>query len=263
MANNKSISVGFRIPSELYERIEAYGKENNPRGQGNYDKTATLLELIEKGLNPDNQESYSQVSGDERKGLRDELFADMKEFLSYRLKAFKAEVLDSVKQNVKQDNTASTQLLDTVKQDVEQMVRLAIIQEKESIKQVIEDDGTIRRIILEIADIYLQLKDLKKSVSLSSNSVKQSVEQSSNSLSVSNTIKSEILEGFNDLPLQEKRKKINILSRKFPTIKNRIKEVLSERKNKPTRFNYSALNSKECIIIYKEFTGDNHANGSK
>uniref|UniRef100_UPI000D1F7A9B hypothetical protein n=1 Tax=Cyanothece sp. BG0011 TaxID=2082950 RepID=UPI000D1F7A9B len=221
------------------------GKENNPRGKGDYDKTATLLELIEKGLNPDSKESDSQVSGDEKKQLRDELLSDLKQFLSYRLKAFKSEMLDSVKQDVEQ-------------------VRLAIIQEKESIEQVIEDDGTIRRINLEIADIYLQLKDLKEAVSSSSNSVEQTVKQVDRSESpILKQIENEILYGFDSLPLQEKRKKINILSRKFPAIKDRIKEVLSERKNKPTRLNYSALNSKECIIIYKQFTGENYANGSK
>lgn len=207
MVNNKSISVGFRIPEELYYEIEHYGRKNKPKGQWDYDKTATLLELIEKGLNLGNKESDNQVSKNERKELRDELFADMEKFLSYRLKAFKSEVLDIVRQNVKQSDEVPTQSLDIIEQSVKQ-------------------DGVIESPVLK-------------------------------------QIENEILYGFESLPLQEKRKKINILSCKFPTIKNRIKEVLSERKNKPTRFNYSALNSKECVIIYKEFTGDNHANGSK
>ena len=41
--------IGLRIPDWLLEEVEAYGKENFPK-DGQWEKTATLLSLIQRGL---------------------------------------------------------------------------------------------------------------------------------------------------------------------------------------------------------------------
>jgi hypothetical protein len=44
-----SKSIGVRIPDEINERFEEYGREHFPKGDG-FDKTRTVLDLICKGL---------------------------------------------------------------------------------------------------------------------------------------------------------------------------------------------------------------------
>ena len=90
-------------------------------------------------------------------------------------------------------------------------------------------------------------------VTLTIDGVEVSVPKGTLIVEAAKQIENEILYGFDSLPLQDKRKIINVLSRRFPTIKDRIKELLSQRKTKPKRLNYSSLNSKECAMIYKEF----------
>jgi hypothetical protein len=41
--------IGVRIPDEINERFERYGREHFPKGEG-FDKTRTVLDLICKGL---------------------------------------------------------------------------------------------------------------------------------------------------------------------------------------------------------------------
>jgi hypothetical protein len=51
--------IGVRIPDEINERFERYGRERFPKGDG-FDKTKTVLDLICKGL------GYSPDEGNQR-----------------------------------------------------------------------------------------------------------------------------------------------------------------------------------------------------
>lgn len=44
-----SKSIGVRIPDEINDRFEQYGREHFPKGDG-FDKTRTVLDLLCKGL---------------------------------------------------------------------------------------------------------------------------------------------------------------------------------------------------------------------
>jgi hypothetical protein len=55
-----SKSIGVRIPDEINERFEEYGREHFPKGDG-FDKTRTVLDLICKGLGlPRSEEKAGQ-----------------------------------------------------------------------------------------------------------------------------------------------------------------------------------------------------------
>jgi hypothetical protein len=42
--------TAIRIPEKLLERIERYGKVNHPKGSQDWEITATLLDLLARGL---------------------------------------------------------------------------------------------------------------------------------------------------------------------------------------------------------------------
>ena len=55
----KSKAIGLRIPTPLWEQVSSYGCENFPKSDDekrDFDITATLLELINKGLGNDSVE---------------------------------------------------------------------------------------------------------------------------------------------------------------------------------------------------------------
>ena len=58
--NSKSIAVAARIPHDLYNQIEEYGKIHFPQGES-FEKTRTLIDLISKGL-----ESESVIQSDKQ-----------------------------------------------------------------------------------------------------------------------------------------------------------------------------------------------------
>lgn len=266
---SNSISVGIRIPSDLYEQIEIYGKENKPRGKDGYDKTATLLELIKKGLNPENSECDNtlptEFREEDRKELREELFNDMKEFLGYQLKAFKQEVLNAVKQDVKQDNRVSSLPTNNI-----------------------EEDETIKRMNLEIEEIRLTVGNMKVSLmgeiheelrkinSTMTNVIKQKNESNNEVLDtvrqnvkrdekagnkVLNTIEQDVerivnlaLTGFYNLTLTEKRKHLSLIARNSPVFKDKIIKTLKDRDIPPKRLTYAYLNKEECDKLFSELT---------
>ncbi|WP_036489607.1 hypothetical protein [Myxosarcina sp. GI1] len=57
----KPKAVGLRISQELWEKISWYGRDKFPKENSEsqeFDITATLIELINKGLGNDNTESF-------------------------------------------------------------------------------------------------------------------------------------------------------------------------------------------------------------
>ena len=58
----KSKAIGLRIPAPLWEQIAEFGCENFPKpdSERDFDITATLLELIHKGLGNDNIEQVDE-----------------------------------------------------------------------------------------------------------------------------------------------------------------------------------------------------------
>ncbi|MGK7879227.1 MAG: hypothetical protein AB4060_03885, partial [Crocosphaera sp.] len=64
---SKRIAIAARIPHNIYHQIEDYGMTNFAKGEGKYDKTATIIDLITKGLGFDSvsqsvQQSVNQQS---------------------------------------------------------------------------------------------------------------------------------------------------------------------------------------------------------
>ncbi|CCQ56676.1 hypothetical protein [Crocosphaera watsonii] len=113
---SKSIAIAARIPHNLYHQIEAYGMTNFAKGEGKYDKTATIIDLITKGLGLDAvsqsvQQSVNQVGVEQlvQQTVRQEL---EKTVYQNDIQNVKQELLDSVKQLVQQSVNQSPESLE-------------------------------------------------------------------------------------------------------------------------------------------------------
>jgi hypothetical protein len=61
----KSKAIGLRVPLDLWEQVIKYGCQNFPKESDegkDFDITATLLDLINKGLGNDDVEQFDQQS---------------------------------------------------------------------------------------------------------------------------------------------------------------------------------------------------------
>ena len=113
---SKSIAIAARIPHDLYNQIEAYGMTNFAKGEGKYDKTATIIDLITKGLGFDSvsqsvQQSVNQVDVEQlvQQTVRQELEKTVNQ---NDIQNVKQELLDSVKQFVSQSVNKSPESLE-------------------------------------------------------------------------------------------------------------------------------------------------------
>ena len=113
---SKSIAIAARIPHDLYNQIEAYGMTNFAKGEDKYDKTATIIDLITKGLGFDSvsqsvQQSVNQVDVEQlvQQTVRQELENTVNQ---NDIQNVKQELLDSVKQLVQQSVNQSPQSLE-------------------------------------------------------------------------------------------------------------------------------------------------------
>ena len=52
----KTTAIGIRLPNHLLDKVKEYGLSNYPKEGGGFDKTATLIALISKGLGLDDVE---------------------------------------------------------------------------------------------------------------------------------------------------------------------------------------------------------------
>jgi len=100
--------IGLRIPNRLLSPIEAYGKEHYPKDE-DYDKTATILDLISKGLGFDGTVTQD-VEQTVEQLVRQQLNGNVQQIVKQQLDTY-------VEQVVKQ------KLDSTLEQAVERIVR--------------------------------------------------------------------------------------------------------------------------------------------
>ncbi|MGK7955844.1 MAG: hypothetical protein AB4063_11395 [Crocosphaera sp.] len=143
---SKSIAIAARIPHNLYHQIEAYGMTHFAKGEDKYDKTATIIDLITKGLGFDSvsqvvQQSVNQQSVEQlvQQTVRQEL---------------EKTVNQNDIQNVKQE------LLESVKQLVSQSVN----QSPESLEDAISHHPTIQEMQAHIMKLDSYLDGLTKAI---------------------------------------------------------------------------------------------------
>jgi hypothetical protein len=103
---SKSIAIAARIPHNLYHQIEDYGKTHFAKGEGKYDKTATIIDLITKGLGLDgvSQSVQQSVNQEDVEQLVQQTVTQELEKTVYQndIQNVKQELLESVTQLVQQ-----------------------------------------------------------------------------------------------------------------------------------------------------------------
>ncbi|EAM49659.1 hypothetical protein WH8501_30395 (plasmid) [Crocosphaera watsonii WH 8501] len=145
--HQKYQQIQVQIPIRIfYHQIEDYGKTHFAKGEGKYDKTATIIDLISKGLGLDNvsqsvQQSVNQQSVEQL----------VQQTVTQELEK---TVYQNDIQNVKQE------LLDYVKQFVQQSVN----QSPESLEQAISHHPTIQSMQTHIEKLDHYLDGLTKAI---------------------------------------------------------------------------------------------------
>ncbi|MGK7886854.1 MAG: hypothetical protein AB4057_19780, partial [Crocosphaera sp.] len=143
---SKSIAIAARIPHNLYHQIEDYGMTHFAKGEGKYDKTATIIDLITKGLGLDAVSQSVQQSVNK---------VDVEQLVQQTVKQeLEKTVNQNDIQNVKQE------LLDSVKQFVQQSVN----QSPESLEDAISHHPTIQSMQTHIDSLDHYLDGLTKAI---------------------------------------------------------------------------------------------------
>ncbi len=143
---SKSIAIAARIPHNLYNQIEAYGMTHFAKGEGKYDKTATIIDLITKGL------GLNDVSHSVQQSVNQE---DLEQLVKQTVtQELEKTVNQNDIQNVKQE------LLESVKQLVQQSVN----QSPESSWQAISHHPTIQEMQTHIMKLDSYLDGLTRAM---------------------------------------------------------------------------------------------------
>jgi hypothetical protein len=159
---SKSIAIAARIPHNLYHQIEDYGKTHFAKGKDKYDKTATIIDLISKGLALSEVEELTP-SGVEVLGLdgvsqsvqQSVNQQDLEELVQQTVtQELEKTVYQNDIQNVKQE------LLESVKQFVQQ----SVYQSPESLEDAISDHPTIQEMKTHIDSLDHYLDGLTKAI---------------------------------------------------------------------------------------------------
>ena len=143
---SKSIAIAARIPHNLYHQIEAYGMTHFAKGEDKYDKTATIIDLITKGLGLDGVSQSVQQSVNQQ---------DLEQLVQQTVtQELDKSVNQNDIQNVKQE------LLENVKQLVQQSVN----QPSESLEEAISHHPTIQEMKTHIDSLDHYLDGLTKAI---------------------------------------------------------------------------------------------------
>ena len=143
---SKSIAIAARIPHNLYHQIEDYGMTHFAKGEGKYDKTATIIDLITKGLRLDTVSQSVQQSVNQQ---------DLEQLVQQTVtQELEKTVNQNDIQNVKQE------LLESVKQLVQQSVN----QHSESLEEAISHHPTIQEMKTHIEKLDHYLDGLTKAI---------------------------------------------------------------------------------------------------
>ena len=143
---SKTIAIAARIPHNLYHQIEDYGKTHFAKSKGKYDKTATIIDLITKGLGLDCVSQSVQQSVNQQ---------DLEQLVQQTVtQELEKTVNQNDIQNVKQE------LLESVKQLVQQSVN----QSPESLEDAISDHPTIQEMQAHIMKLDSYLDGLTRAI---------------------------------------------------------------------------------------------------
>ncbi len=143
---SKTIAIAARIPHNLYNEIETYGMTHFAKGEGKYDKTATIIDLITKGLGLNDVSQSVQQSVNQQ---------DLEQLVQQTVtQELEKTVNQNDIQNVKQE------LLDSVKQFVQQSVN----QSPESLEDAISHHPTIQSMQTHIDSLDHYLDGLTKAI---------------------------------------------------------------------------------------------------
>ncbi len=143
---SKSIAIAARIPHNLYNQIEDYGKTHFAKGEEKYDKTATIIDLITKGLGLDGVSQSVQQSVNQQ---------DLEQLVQHTVtQELEKTVNQNDIQNVKQE------LLEYVKQIVQQSVN----QSPESLEDAISHHPTIQSMQTHIMKLDSYLDGLTRAI---------------------------------------------------------------------------------------------------
>jgi hypothetical protein len=156
---SKSIAIAARIPHNLYHQIEDYGKTHFAKGEGKYDKTATIIDLITKGLGL-NDVSHSVQQSVNQQDLEQLVKqtvnqVDLEQLVQQTVtQELEKTVYQNDIQNVKQE------LLESVKQFVQQSVNKS----PESLEDAISHHPTIQSMQTHIDKLDHYLDGLTKAI---------------------------------------------------------------------------------------------------
>ncbi len=143
---SKSIAIAARIPHNLYHQIETYGMTHFAKGKDKYDKTATIIDLISKGLGLDDVSHSVQQSVNQE---------DLEQLVQQTVtQELEKTVYQNDIQNVKQE------LLEFVKQFVQQSVN----QSPQSLEEAISHHPTIQSMQTHIEKLDHYLDGLTKAI---------------------------------------------------------------------------------------------------
>ncbi len=143
---SKSIAIAARIPHNLYHQIEDYGMTHFAKGEGKYDKTATIIDLITKGLGLNDVSQSVQQSVNQQ---------DLEQLVQQTVtQELEKTVYQNDIQNVKHE------LLESVKQIVQQSVKLT----PQSLEEAISDHPTIQEMKTHIEKLNHYLDGLTKAI---------------------------------------------------------------------------------------------------
>ena len=145
--HQKYQQIQVQIPIRIfYHQIEDYGKTHFAKGEGKYDKTATIIDLITKGLRLDTVSQSVQQSVNQQ---------DLEQLVQQTVtQELDKSVNQNDIQNVKQE------LLESVKQLVQQSVN----QHSESLEEAISHHPTIQEMKTHIEKLDHYLDGLTKAI---------------------------------------------------------------------------------------------------
>ena len=206
---SKSIAIAARIPHHLHDQIKAYGLANYPKGDG-YDKTATIIDLIARGLESDGSVQHNVIQDVNRLDVTQSVIQDVKQELlnSDVIQDVRQDILDSVVQSVSQD----------VRQGEERLKKLevAIATINESIAELKDTQDDLYHRIYQ----YSPLKEPFKEIMTRGEEIYQAGGQEYSEVS-ENLLSQDSLEDHSkeindDLPLAETEPPQSVISEREP-----------------------------------------------
>ena len=167
----KTTAIGIRLPNHLLDKVEEYGLENFPKGDS-YDKTATIVELISKGLGLDD------VQQPVKQDVIQEIEAIKKRLQNLEDKFVKQDVGQVVRQNNFHENAQEAALnqSEEVLAIEERKAATEAITNKEEITPLYSEDDLMKMQNFKLRDILKKLPSFPSDVAAKKLNKKKLVE---------------------------------------------------------------------------------------